>query len=469
MSPEQQGETYNRRDFMKLSGSALGGLALANAPRPAEAASLEPPSRDEAETIRLGFVGVGDRGSYHLDVALGIPGVEVPALCDIDRDYLYRAKRWVEEAGQPTPTLYGEDGNETDFKRLCAEEDLDAVICSTSWQWHTPVCLAAMRNDKHCVSEVPIVQTVEEAWELVETYEETGKWATLGLEQALLESGHGLSVLQMVQQGGLGDIIHAESGYVHDLRLVKFDPEREPWRLKHSIDRNGNLYPDHPLNKIMPCMDINHGDRFESIVSMSSGAQMLNEYAAHWYGEEHPYATMDMKQGDYNASLIRTVNGKLITLNFDTNTPHPRGQWRMQGSEGVYIEGDAIGEPKIYLDGISPESHEWEPAQPYLDEHRHPILDDYNPAERERPIRGHGGSGTQTPITWHLLVQNLRNDTMPYFDVYDSVTSSAISPLSEQSVAKNSQPVKVPDFTRGKWKERDQFTLQPPEKLAEAR
>ena len=462
----EENSAFNRRDFVKLTGSALGGLAMSNIAGKAEGASLEPP-RDEADTIRLGFVGVGDRGSYHLDVALGIPGVEVPALCDIDPSYLHRAKRWVEEAGQPTPRLYGR--HETDFERLCAEKDLDAIICSTSWKWHASVCLAAMRNEMHAVSEVPLVQTVDEAWELVETYEETGYWATLGLEQALLESSDGLSVLQMVQQGVLGDIIHAESGYVHDLRLVKFDPEREPWRLQHSIDRNGNLYPDHPLNRVMPCMNINHGDRFDFIVSMSSDAQMLNEYAAHWYGDEHPYATMEMKQGDYNASLIRTVNGKMITLNFDTNTPHPRGQWRMQGSKGVYIRGSAIGDPKIYLDGISPESHEWEAAQPYLDEHRHPILDEYNPAERENEIRGHGGSSRRTPITWHLLVQNLRNDTMPYFDVYDSVTSSVISPLSEQSVANNSRPVDVPDFTRGKWKQSDGFSLQPAEKLADAR
>jgi hypothetical protein len=468
MVEQSTDEQFNRRDFMKLSGSALGGLALANSPVRAQSNESKPSPPQSAETIRLGFVGVGDRGSYHLDVALGIPGVEVPALCDIDPAYLHRAKRWVEEAGQPTPRLYGR--NETDFERLCAEEDLDAVICATSWQWHTPVCLAAMRNDKHAVSEVPIVLTVDEAWELVETYEETGKWATLGLEQALLESGDGLSVLQMVQEGLLGDIIHAESGYVHDLRLVKFDPEREPWRLQHSIDRNGNLYPDHPLNRIMPCMDINHGDRFDFIVSMSSDAQMLNEYAAHWYGKKHPYATMDMAQGDYNASLIRTVNGKMITLNFDTNTPHPRGQWRMQGSKGVYIRGSAIdGGPKIYLDGVSPESHRWESAEPYLEDHQHPLLDSYDPAERENPIRGHGGRGTRTPLTWYLLVQNLRNDTMPYFDVYDSVTSSVISPLSEQSVANNSRPVDVPDFTRGAWKEDDRFTLEPAKALSSAR
>jgi len=442
----------NRREFIKISAVGVGGLfAMGVGSKQAAARQMS-----GAEPIRLGFVGVGDRGSYHLDAALGIPGVEVPALCDIDKSYLYRAKRWVEESGQPAPRLY--DRGETDFQRLCEEEDLDAVICATSWKWHASVCLAAMRNEKHAVTEVPIVQTVDEAWEIVETHEKTGYWATLGLEQALLESGDGLSVLHMAQQGLLGNIIHAESGYIHDLRLVKFDPEREPWRLQHSIDRNGNLYPDHPLNRIMPLMDINHGDRFDFLVSMSSGTQMLNEYAAHYYGDEHPYASMEMHQGDYNATLIRTVNGKLITLNFDTNTPHPRGMYRVQGSKGIYLRGSALDEPMIYLDGISPEEHQWESAESYLEEYRHPILDEYHPEERQA-LRGHGSRMTTTPLTWYLLVRDFRNDEIPYFNVYDSVTSSVVSPLSGQSVANRSQPVDVPDFTGGRWEQESQFQL----------
>ncbi len=186
---------------------------------------------------------------------------------------------------------------------------------------------------------------------------------------------------------------------------------------------------------------------------------MLNAYAAHYYGEKHPYATKEMNQGDYNATLIRTVNGKLITLNFDTNTPHPRGMYRVQGSKGVYLRGSALDEPKIYLDGISPEEHQWESAEPYLKEYRHPILDDYQPQERKQALRGHGSRITTTPLTWYLLVRDLRNDDMPYFNVYDSVTSSGVSPLSEQSVANGSRPVDVPDFTKGRWEHESQFQL----------
>jgi len=439
----------NRRNFVKITSAATGGLALSHL-------GMAQSYFQEEKPLRLGFVGVGDRGSYHLDAALGIEGVIVPAVCDIKDGPLHRAKRWIEEAGQPSPTLYGK--SETDFVRMCETEDLDVIICSTSWKWHAPVCLAAMNNGKHAVTEVPIVLTLDEAWEIVETAEKTGKWATLALEQALLESNYAMAVLNMIQQGVLGDIIHIVGGYVHDLRMVKFNPQEEPWRLQHSVDRNGNLYPDHPMNRIMAMMDINHGDRLDYIVSVSSGAAMLNEYTKEQFGSAHPYATQKMAQCDTNVSLLRTVKGKLITLNFDTNTPHPRGIYRVQGTKGVFMQGSGVGS-HIYVDGVSPESHRWEDAEKWLEEYQHPLVKNYNPAERESAIRGHGGQGRATPLTWHLLVKALREDKMPFFDVYDSVTSSAVSPLSEMSVANKGQSVSFPDFTKGKWESQPPISL----------
>lgn len=405
-------------------------------------------SNNQDRPVRLGFVGIGGRGQWHLSSALGIPGVEVPAVCEIKPERLYTAKRWVEEAGQPTPTLYGEgEDGETDFKRMCQEEDLDAIICATSWKWHAPVVLAAMNNDKHAACEVPLMLTLDEAWEIVETHESTGKWAS-----TVLGGFPDVTLLNMIRQGLLGDMIHAEGGYIHDLRFVKHAPDEEPWRLWHSIYRNGNLYPDHPMRTIMPALDINHGDRIDYLISMSSKSVMLNEYAADQYGEEHPYATKEMKQGDYNASLIRTVDGKMITLNFDTNTPHPRGNYRFQGTKGVYLRDR--GTNRIYVEGQSPESHEWEPAEKYREEYESPILKNYNPPERTVNIRGHGGSDRQTSINWTNLVEAIRNDTSPYIDTYDSVTSSAVSAITEKSIAEGCRPVDFPDFTNGKWKNR---------------
>lgn len=435
----------NRRKFLRTSAATASGLAIANLAIGHQIKS------GEEKPLRIGFVGVGDRGSYHLDAALGIENVLVPAICDIKNEPLYRAKRWIEEAGQETPKLYGKSN--TDFVRMCETEDLDVVICSTSWKWHAQVCIAAMNNQKHAVSEVPIILTMDEAWEVVETSEKTGKWATLALEQALLESNYAMGVLNMIQNGVFGDVLHCVGGYVHDLRMVKFNPEEEPWRLQHSIDRNGNLYPDHPMNKIMAMMDINHGDRLDHLVSMSSRASMLNEYAEQYYGEGHPYASQAMKQGDTNVTLLRTVKGNMITLNFDTNTPHPRGIYRVQGTKGVFLYSSAIG-AQIYIEGISPESHQWENADKWMEEYQHPLIKNYKPPPRNEAIRGHGGQGMQTPLTWHLLVNALRAGKTPFFDVYDSVTSSAVSPLTELSVSKGSQPVSFPDFTKGKWEKR---------------
>ncbi len=433
------------------------------------------------KVVKLGFVGIGGRGSYHLDCALGMEGVAVTAVCDIDDQALYKAKRWVEEAGQPSPRLYGE--SRTAFKQLCEKEDLDCVICCTPWEYHAQVCVAAMKNNKNCVSEVPIIITVEEAWEVVETHEKTGKWATLGLE------GFGdLTLMNMVRKGVFGDVLHAEGGYVHDLRMVKFNPLEEPWRLQHSISRNGNLYPDHPMARILRLLDINHGDRFDYLVSMSTKAVMLNRYAALKQGENSPYAKMKMANGDVNVTLIHTVDGKVVTLNHDTNTPHPREFFRIQGTKGVYQTGmmlppaqpgqGAPGQPAegappaqrmfgggrggmIYIEGRSPVEHTWESAAAYFKEFQHPYLASYKPLPRKNQLRGHGGGGSTTPINWDRLVACLRAGRITDFDVYDSVTSSAIGPLSEKSVAGGSTPVQFPDFTKGKFKTAKPFDVGP--------
>src|SRR5512133_701809 len=336
----------DRRNFMKL---ASGNDKDEN--RPVVSGTSD---QDNKKTLRLGFIGIGGRGSYHLNAALGIEGVEVPAICELKPVRLYQAKRWVEGAGLLSRKLY--DGPE-DYKRLCEEQDLDAIICCTPWQFHTPVCLAAMRNNKHAVSEVPICITLEEAWELVETYEKTGKWATIGLE------GMGdQTLINMIRKGLFGDIVHAQTGYIHDLRMVKFTPDEEPWRLQHSIDRNGNLYPDHPMARMLPVLDINHGDRFDYIQSMSTNSVMLRSYAELNYGKKSPYSASKYSLGDYNASLVRTVNGKIMTIIHDTSTPHPRENFRMQGTKGIYYSD----ERRIYIDGLSPQPHTWESADKYF-------------------------------------------------------------------------------------------------------
>jgi hypothetical protein len=243
--------------------------------------------------------------------------------------------------------------------------------------------------------------------------------------------------------------------------MVKFTPDEEPWRLQHSLNRNGNLYPDHPMSRMLPALDINHGDRFDYILSMSSSSVMLNNYAILNYGKDSPFAKAKISLGDYNASLVRTVNGKMMTIIHDTSTPHPREDYRLQGTKGIYLSGgrqpDGSRGGRIYLEGISPVEHEWEPAAKYLKEYAPaPVT---IPPRKGGTIEGHGGGGNQTPMNWHRLVIALRENKMPDWDVYDSVTSSAIIPLSCASVANKCQAVDFPDFTKGKWKTRPRINL----------
>jgi hypothetical protein len=82
----------------------------------------------------------------------------------------------------------------------------------------------------------------------------------------------------------------------------------------------------------------------------------------------------------------------------------------------------------------------------------HPYLKDLKPQPRKVALRGHGGGSDATPVTWVRLIAALKAGKITDWDVYDSVTSSGISPLTEKSVAGGSVPVPFPDFTKGKWK-----------------
>ncbi len=400
--------------------------------------------------MRLGFVGVGGRGSYHLDTCLGL-GVEVKALCDINPYYLNRAKRYVEEAGQPAPVLY--DRGTEDWKRLCERNDLDMIVTATPWHWHAPICITAMKTGKHCATEVPAALTLEDCWQLVETSEKTGKHCMM-LEQVNYVREM-LKVLNMAQQGVFGDLLHAAGGYVHDLRLVKSDPEREPWRMQYEFQHNGNLYPTHPIGPISWWLGVNHGDRFDSLVSMSSKAVTIAEYTRMYYGDSHPYAEKRFTQGDVNTTLLTTAAGKTVTLHYDTNTPHPHtNEFRLQGTKGLWV-GDAN---RVYVEGRSAKPKEWDQFRGELYAgFDHPLWQ-IEEKRTYKTARGHGG-GSDTAVMWKRYFDAIAAGTEPDITVYDAATWSAIIPLTERSVAANGKPLEFPDFTRGRWKTARPITL----------
>jgi len=239
-------------------------------------------------------------------------------------------------------------------------------------------------------------------------------------------------------------LLHGECGYLHDLRHVKFAGEGEAlWRTAHSIKRNGNLYPTHGLGPIAQCMNINRGDKFDYMVSMSGNSRGLQLYAAEHFGKDDPRATQNYALGDVNISLIKTFNGLTIILKHDCNLPRPYSRdILVQGTKGV---AHKYPEPQIHIEGLSPE-HAWEPLSKYAPEYEHPL---WVAMQDLAKGAGHGGMDF---IEDYRLIKCLRTGEPLDMDVYDAASWSVVSELSEQSVAKLGKPVRFPDFTRGKWR-----------------
>jgi len=413
----------------------------------AGAAGLAPSFGGAGKPVRIGLVGVGNRGTGLVKILLDVPGVEIPAICDINEEHLQNAQAIVEKTGRKRPEGYA--GGPEDYRRLVVREDLDAVITATPWELHTPIAVAAMKAGKYAATEVPAAITVEQCWELVNTSEQTGMPCMM-LENDCFGRG-ALMALNLVEQRVLGELIHCEGGYDHDIRSGLLRNGQLSWRGMHALRRNANLYPTHPIGPIAWWTGINRGDRFTYLTSMSSKARGLSYYAAKHFGADSIYANCQFAGGDVNTSLIMTQKGVTVTLNHDTQLPRPYSDsgdtkiplmvQRLQGTDGIFFGSLE----KIYIDGRSP-LHKWEDTAPYYEQYEHFLWKALGDAARSS---SHGG---EDYVELHQFVRAVRNKIQTPVDVYDAATWSVIVPLSEQSVASKSAAVDFPDFTRGKWK-----------------
>ncbi|MDU1891236.1 MAG: Gfo/Idh/MocA family oxidoreductase [Dysgonomonas sp.] len=427
----------DRRSFIKTCSGVGLYLATAGLTSVGASCAFEHP-------VRIGFVGVGGRGMAMLKIALSIEGVEIPAICDIVPERVERAQRLVEKAGMSKPKAF--TGAE-DYKKMADMENLDAIYTATPFKLHTPIMLAAMRGGKYGGTEMPACAEYEEAWELVETAEKTGKSCML-MENYTYRRD--VKMIQtMTQLGVFGDLTHCECGYQHDTRYASFGPDGEMlWRAQRQS--NGNPYPTHAIGPVAQWLNINRGNKFEYLVSMSSRSLGRNHYAAKMFGPDSQGAKMKDVQGDVNTSLIQTHDGITVTLYYDTRTPRPVDWiYRIQGTKGIY--SGTLNQ--IYLEDFSPKSHHWEEIEKYQEKYDHPLWKKYGDIASKS---GHGGGDY---LCFRDFVQAIRNGSDTPIDVYDTVTWSIITKLTEESVSNKSRPVDFPDFTRGKWQIREPLKI----------
>jgi hypothetical protein len=394
------------------------------------------------DTVRVAVIGLGNRGSMALERLPQIPNVRIVAITDVDSNKVNNSLEiYFKNKDLQLPLPFYETN---DWKLICQRTDIDLIYVCTHWKLHTPIAVYAMEHNKHVAVEVPAALTIEECWQLVNTAEKTKKHC-IQLENCMYDFFE-LTSLNMVQQNILGEIVHAEGAYIHDLRRLNFHETYywNHWRLKQLQVNDGNTYPTHGLGPIAHVLNIHRGDKFNYLVSMSSNQFGMSKYVKDNFPDSSSYHKVDFKKGDINTTLIKTNKGKTILLQHDVSSPRPYSRlYTLSGTNGFIQKY-----PKYSL-ALEPHAHS-SLSSNEIDS----LMLKYQPTvlknikEKAKKVGGHGGMDF---IMDYRLIYCLRNGIPLDQDVYDAAEWSSIIELSRKSVESGSIPVEIPDFTRGNW------------------
>ncbi len=390
------------------------------------------------EKLRVGVIGLGHRGLSLLEALLiYVKDIEISALCDVYEDRVETARKVVEDAGgkKPFTTL--------NYKEIIDDKKADCVLIITPWKLHVEMSLYCMEKGMPVGIEVCGANTLEECFALVETYERT-KTPFMFLENCCYGRRE-LMILNMVKQGVFGEVIHCDGGYMHDLRdEIAFGKENRHYRLEEYSTRNRENYPTHELGPIAKILDINNGNRFVSLVSMSSKAAGLHEFILQNKADDKELVNRVFPQGDVVSTIIKCARGETINLMLDTTLPrwYSRG-FTVRGTKAVYTEDN----DSLLFDNNEEHrkqhfcwKNQWGNADEFLEQYEHPIWKKYI---EDGVVGGHDGIDYLVYTEFFNCVRD--GKPMP-LDVYDAAAWMSISPLSEMSIKNGGAPVEVPDF-----------------------
>lgn len=468
----------SRRRFLQQLSLLSGGLATASfahavpgidqprsahsenvegiSPRPINAGYMGGFRAPKIDRVRICMIGVGERGFPHTAQLSVIEGVEIVGICDVHQDLANRAAEYVHKKTGHLPAAYC--NGEQDYLRMIKDMRPDAVIISTPWEWHAPMAIDAMNNGAHAFVEVPLALTIKELWNIIDTSERTRKHCMM-MENVNYGRDE-LLFLNMVRQGIIGELLHGEAAYIHELRMQMKSENRGcgSWRNYHYAARNGNLYPTHGLGPVAQYMNIaRKEDLFSRIVSFGSPAKGRAAYAKANFPEGHKWNELEYVCGDINTSIIKTNLGRTILVQWDETSPRPYSRSNLiQGTLGTLagypepmVAGEKLGDGNY---------HKWlkgrDELAPIYEKYDHPLYKRLG--DLAVKMGGHGGMDF---IMLSRIVECLRNGEPLDQNVYEGAFWSAVGPLSEKSVAENGMPQLFPDFTRGDWKTTEPLSI----------
>ncbi|MEU7256783.1 Gfo/Idh/MocA family oxidoreductase [Streptomyces rimosus] len=421
------------------TGQAAGAATAAReaeAPRGKHKTMIGVPFERRA-TVRVGIIGLGNRGMGMLPLYLDIPGVRVVAVCDPVKDKAAKAVQLVTGAGQPAPAVYSKGDH--DFENLVERGDLDFVYIATPWDWHFEMARAALLAGKHVGVECPAAMRMDQLWDLVDLSERTRRHC-MQVENCCYGRNE-MRVLRMAHAGRFGKLLHAAGAYNHDLRQLMFDPTyyEGPWRRLWHTRLRGDLYPTHGFGPIANYMDVNRGDRVVRMSSYGTPALGLAEYRAAHMPPGDPSWKESYIESDRTFSLLQTAKGRVLRLEHDVSTPHPYSRINsLGGTKGVFEDYPE----RIYIEPDQ-SNDQWGDFSKYAE------WDHWLWKEHANPPGGHGGMDY---IMLFRIMQCFQLGLVPDFDVYDAATWSAPVMLSHASIKAKGEPQEFPDFTRGLWR-----------------
>ncbi|MFC5683103.1 Gfo/Idh/MocA family protein [Flavobacterium sp. MAHUQ-51] len=399
--------------------------------------------------VRIAFVGLGMRGPGAVERMTHIPGVEIVALCDMLEDRTKSANEILVKAGLPKAKEFF--GDENAWRKVTALPNVDLIYVATDWKHHAQIGVQAMKDGKHVAIEVPGAMTMDEIWDLINTSEKTRKHC-MQLENCVYDFFE-LTTLNMVQQGLLGEIMHAEGSYIHGLQPF-WGEYWNNWRMDYNRKHRGDIYATHGMGPACQVLNIHRGDKMNFLVSMDTKAVGNPAYIKEKTGEE----VKDFRNGDHTMTMIRTENGKTIHIQHDVTSPRPYSRmYQVSGTKGFAnkypVEGYALDSKEIGSDVVPNHenltAHSYVPAnvkKALMEKYKHPIV--VGIEEKAKKVGGHGGMDF---IMDYRLIYCLQNGLPLDMDVYDLAEWSCLAPLTEKSLDNNSAPVEIPDFTRGGW------------------
>ena len=420
--------------------------------RPADQQSMLGFAAEPIEHVRIGLVGLGDRGTGAVRRLPYIEDATIVALCDLMPDRVENAQKILEELGAPR-ALYEYSGEEG-YKQLCERDDIDLVYLAVPWQLHTPIAVYAMEHGKHVAIEVPAATSIKECWDLVNTSERTRKHCMM-LENCCYDFFE-LTCLNMIQQGVFGEVVHVEGSYCHNLDPY-WDQYQGDWRMTYNKDHHGDVYPTHGIGPVCQDINIHRGDKMNVLVSMDTDAFNGQEIADKRYGKGvvEKYAN-----GDNTMTFIRTEKGKTILVEHNVVTPRPynrmyqvtgtKGFANKYPNEGLALGADMVKMPTAYDDLDAEEYMSDADRDALMAAYEHPIAKGI--AEKAKQVGGHGGMDF---IMDYRLIYCLHHGLPLDQDVYDAAEWSSLVELTEVSINHGSMPIVMPDFTRGEWNKLD--------------